>query len=143
MIMSLVVKETFREFSNIASPYLNIKDEKHYRETLELIESLMEEAEDTLDEPLNPVIIMLAHAIEEYENKDENLVKFEEEVEALANDISVLRLLMDQHKLGVNDLPEIGSKSMVSRVLNGKRELNKNHIKALSDRFGLNPGVFF
>ena len=55
----------------------------------------------------------------------------------------MLRLLMDQYDLGVADLPEIGSKSMVSRVLSGERSLNKKHIKALSERFGIDPGLFF
>ncbi len=50
---------------------------------------------------------------------------------------------MNQYNLGVSDVPEIGSKSMVSRVLSGKRDLNKNHIKALSDRFDINPDIFF
>jgi HTH-type transcriptional regulator/antitoxin HigA len=42
--------------------------------------------------------------------------------------LAVLRLLMNQHGLGTADLPEIGSKSMVSRVLSGKRSLSKKHI---------------
>jgi len=143
MIMGLMTKDAFRDFSNIASPFLNLKDKAHYLSALELIEDLMQEAEDTLDEPLNPVIEMLSQAIETYENQDDDIVTFEKEAELLANDISVLRLIMDQYDLGVDDVPEIGSKSMVSRVLNGKRDLNKNHIKALSDRFGVNPNIFF
>ena len=143
MIMGLVTKNAFRDFSNIASPFLNLKDESHYLAALELIEDLMQEAEDTLDEPLNPVIEMLSQSIETYENQNNDITAFEKEAELLASDISVLRLIMDQYALGVDDIPEIGSKSMVSRVLNGKRDLNKNHIKALSERFGVNPNIFF
>jgi len=86
---------------------------------------------------------MLSQAIEAFENKDDGIVNFEKEAELLPDDISVLRLLMNQYNLGVSDVPEIGSKSMVSRVLSGKRDLNKNHIKALSDRFDINPRIFF
>ena len=143
MIMRMETKEAFRDFSNIASPFLNLKDETHYLEAIELIEDLMQESEDTLDDPLNPVIEMLSQAIEKYENKDDEIVNFEKEAELLPDDISVLRLLMNQYNLGVSDIPEIGSKSMVSRVLSGKRNLNKNHIKALSDRFDINPHIFF
>jgi HTH-type transcriptional regulator/antitoxin HigA len=50
---------------------------------------------------------------------------------------------MEQHKLGVADLPEIGSKSLVSRILNGERRLTRNHIEALSKRFNINPALFF
>lgn len=142
-MMGFVTKNAFRDFSNIASPFLNLKDESHYLASLELIEDLMQEAEDTLDDPLNPVIEMLSQAIKTYENQDIELMAFEKEAESLASDTSVLRLLMEQHNLGVDDLPEIGSKSMVSRVLNGKRNLNKNHIKALSERFCVSPNIFF
>ena len=42
------------------------------------------------------------------------------------------------------DLPEIGSKSLVSRILNGRgRNLTRDHIAALSERFGVSPAVFF
>ncbi|EHF5014944.1 helix-turn-helix domain-containing protein, partial [Enterobacter hormaechei] len=37
---------------------------------------------------------------------------------------------------------EIGSKSMVSRVLNGQRQLTLNHIKKLAARFGVSPALF-
>ncbi len=60
-----------------------------------------------------------------------------------ALDLVMLRLLMDQRGLGTADLPEIGSKSMVSRVLSGERDLSKKHIQGLSKRFGINPGLFF
>lgn len=143
MMMEFVTKNAFRDFSNIASPFLNLKDETHYLASLELIEDLMQEAEDTLDDPLNPIIELLSTAVENYENQDVDLMAFEKEAELLDSDISALRLLMDQYALGVDDLPEIGSKSMVSRVLNGKRDLNKNHIKALSERFCVSPNVFF
>jgi HTH-type transcriptional regulator/antitoxin HigA len=58
-------------------------------------------------------------------------------------DLAVLGVLMDQYGLGVNDLPEIGSKSLVSRILSGERNLTKKHIQALSKRFGINPANFF
>ena len=50
---------------------------------------------------------------------------------------------MDQYDLGTADIPEIGSKSMVSRVLSGERSLNKNHIKALIERLQISPSLFF
>jgi HTH-type transcriptional regulator / antitoxin HigA len=103
----------------------------------------MEEAEDTPADPINAVIEMLARSIEGYENRHADLVEFETRAMGQPADLAMLRLLMAQHQLGTADLPEIGSKSMVSRVLNGERGLNKNHIKALAARFGVNPGLFF
>jgi HTH-type transcriptional regulator/antitoxin HigA len=36
-----------------------------------------------------------------------------------------------------------GTPSIVSEVLNGKRKLNKDHIKRLSRRFHISPELFF
>jgi antitoxin component HigA of HigAB toxin-antitoxin module len=37
----------------------------------------------------------------------------------------------------------LGSESVVSEILRGKRELNKGHIQRLSKHFGVSPAVFF
>ena len=137
------IKDACHSFAQAAAPYTHITDNRHYEETLELIENLLEEAEDSPDDPLNAVIEMLSRAIEAYENKDDVLAAFEKRVMDQPADLAVLRLLMDQHALGTADLPEIGSKSMVSRVLSGERNLSKKHIQALSERFGIYPGLFF
>ena len=47
------------------------------------------------------------------------------------SDLAMLRLLMDQRHPGAADLPVIGSKSMVSRVLSGKRALHSLQINGL------------
>jgi len=130
-------------FAQVAEPYLYIKDASHYDETLELIEELLEEAEDSLEDPINTIIDLLSRSIEAYENEVNELAEFDSRVMEQTTDLSLLRLLMDQYNLGTADLPEIGSKSMVSRVLSGERALNKNHIKALSERFNIDPGLFF
>lgn len=140
---ALAFKDACHNFAQAATPYFHITDDKHYEEALELVENLLEEAEDSPDDPLNAVIEMLSHAIEAYEKEDEELAAFEKQAMDPPADLTMLRLLMDQHGLGTADLPEIGSKSMVSRVLSGKRSLSKKHIQALSKRFGINPGLFF
>ena len=61
-----------------------------------------------------------------------------------AEPLSVLRFLMDQHGLMQKDLVDVfGTPSIVSEVLSGKRELNKEHIKRLSERFHVSPELFF
>ena len=140
---AVAFKDACHSFAKAAAPYFHITDEKRYEEALELVECLLDEAEDSPDDPLNAVIEMLSHAIETYENKDKELAAFEKHAMGQPTDLAMLKLLMDQHGLGIADLPEIGSKSMVSRVLSGKRSLSKKHIQALAERFGINPGLFF
>ena len=61
-----------------------------------------------------------------------------------ATPLEVLRFLMDQHGLKQKDLVDVfGTPSIVSEVLSGKRELNKDHIKRLSERFQVSPELFF
>jgi HTH-type transcriptional regulator/antitoxin HigA len=46
--------------------------------------------------------------------------------------------------LSLVDLAEVfGTPSIVSEVLSGKREPNKDHIKRLSRRFDVSPELFF
>lgn len=52
--------------------------------------------------------------------------------------------LMAANNLKQKDLaPLLGTENIVSEVLNGKRELNKQHIAKLSRRFNVSPAVFF
>ena len=140
---AVAFKNACHSSAQAAAPYLHISDEQHYEETLELIETLLEDAEDSLNDPLNGIIDLLSQAIEEYENQDEDLAAFNNAAVNQPADIATLLLLMDQYQLGTADIPEVGSKSMVSRVLSGERSMNKNHIKALAARFQISPNLFF
>jgi HTH-type transcriptional regulator/antitoxin HigA len=55
-----------------------------------------------------------------------------------------LSFLMEEHGLKQKDLIEIfGSRSAVSEVISGKRELTKEQIRRLSQRFHVSPEIFF
>ena len=61
-----------------------------------------------------------------------------------AKPVEVLAELMEASNLKQKDLaPLLGSESVVSQVLRGKRELNQHHIERLSKRFRVSPAVFF
>jgi len=61
-----------------------------------------------------------------------------------ASPVEVLMELMTANNLRQKDLaPMLGSESVVSEVLSGKRELNKRHIEKLSKRFNVSPELFF
>lgn len=72
--------------------------------------------------------------------------KYEEsyQIEPASSIAGRVRHLMDAHDLKPADMLDIfGTKSVVSEVLSGKRELSKAHIRALSKRFHVSPEVFF
>jgi HTH-type transcriptional regulator / antitoxin HigA len=54
----------------------------------------------------------------------------------------LLRELMQQNNLRQSDLPEIGTQSVVSEVLSGKRRLNVGQITRLAKRFRMPAEVF-
>ncbi|PCE22606.1 transcriptional regulator [Paraburkholderia acidicola] len=54
----------------------------------------------------------------------------------------VLKYLMLENGVRQADLPEIGSQGVVSEILSGKRGLNVRQIRAVSERFGVNPVIF-
>lgn len=122
------------------APFITeIRSEKDYQDALLLMDDLMDDYdENTL------LIDLLAASIERWEDND---VAFEEFNKLNSEDdpaLSILRLLMDQYQLGVSDIPEIGSKSLVSKILNNRdRKLTRQHIEALSQRFGISPALFF
>ena len=58
--------------------------------------------------------------------------------------VETLKLLMNNRGLKQADLvPDIDSKSHVSEILSGTRELSKAHIIKLSNYFHVSPEVFF
>jgi HTH-type transcriptional regulator / antitoxin HigA len=61
-----------------------------------------------------------------------------------ASPVDVLAKLMVANNLKQKDLaPLFGSESIVSEILNHKRELNKHQIEKLSRRFKVSPALFF
>ncbi len=79
---------------------------------------------------------LLTLLIEDFEEKRYQLPR--------ASPLDVLSSLMDHHGLKQKDLVDVfGTPSIVSEVLSGKRELNKDHIRRLSRRFHVSPELFF
>lgn len=139
----LALINEYQSFMSIAQPLVNITNESDYHAALEALEETLEAASDSVDDPFNPLIDMLSHAIGKYESQDGELMAFVAEADGIPADIALLRTLMRQHELTGSDLPEIGDKTMVSKVLNGKRTLTRSAIEKLSTRFGLRPSMFF
>jgi|LSQX01.3.fsa_nt_gb HTH-type transcriptional regulator/antitoxin HigA len=134
--------DTFEQIRNALGlvPFLTrIENAQDYKQAL----AMMDELIDSYDAN-RTLIDILAASIEAWEDSAPEFAEFNSAVSKL-DGIDVLKTLMEQHGLGVNDLPELGSKSTVSKLLNRSegRKLNRNHIEALSCRFGMSPAVFF
>jgi len=138
----LAIIDAYEEFMTTAYSFVNIESESDYQGALGALETVLESANDTLDDPLNPLIDLLSHAIERYESQDQALLAFITESEGITTDIALLQALMQNHNLTGSDLPEIGDKTLVSRVLSGERTLTRRAMERLSERFGIRAGMF-
>ena len=106
-------------------------ENEHYVNALYALEqkrSLTREEKELAD--------LLTLLIEDFEAKRYQLPR--------ATPRQALSFLMEEHGLKQKDLIEIfGSRSTVSEVISGKRELTKAQISRLSQRFHVSPEVFF
>ena len=122
-----------------ASFIVEIDSEQAYEDALSLMDVLIEDYDNN-----RTLITLLSHSIEQWEDTSPEFAAFNQRIQQLDSGVAVLKTLMDQQGLKAEDLKqEIGSKSLVSMVLNGSRNLTREHIQALSVRFGLSPAVFF
>jgi HTH-type transcriptional regulator/antitoxin HigA len=81
-------------------------------------------------------IELLTALIEKYDHEHNDIEN--------ATPTQVLLTLMEANNLRQRDLvPFIGTESMVSMIIAGKRKLNVSQIDKLSKRFNVSAGVFF
>jgi len=121
----------------------NISCEEDYVKALDFMAELVDACEDKSSDPISPLIDMVSNAIERYENLDTELIQFINEANGIPRHIAILNVIIDQYKLTLSDLPEIGDKIVVSRVLNSRRPLTKPAIEKLCIRFKLRPDMLF
>jgi len=102
---------------------------------LEQVSALLRR-EGSLSPAERQLLKLLTLLIEDYEEKHYELPK--------ASPLGMIAFLMQQHGLKQKDLTDVfGTPSITSEVLSGKRELNKEQIRRLSQRFHLSPELFF
>jgi len=111
-----------------------VSGEQQNQVYIERLEKLT--SQETVSPAEEKLIALLTVLVEEYENKHYPVPE--------AGPLDIIRHLMDAHNLRQKDLVDVfGTESIVSDVLNGKRDLAKDHIRRLSTRFHVSPSVFF
>src|SRR5271154_3289811 len=96
-----------------------VSSERQHEDYLAVLDKLASKENPTSDEEKYAEVLMTL--IEAYEEEHHGIPE--------ASPLNVLRALMDANNLRQKDLISIfGSESIVSEILNKKRELNKSHI---------------
>lgn len=110
-----------------------ILNEEDYSVAIAEVEALMSQEKLSLEE--ETLLDLWALLIEEYEGKYYQIPQ--------ATPQDVLLHLIEVRELKQADLVGvIGSKGVVSEVVNGKRAISKAQAKALGEFFNVNPSVF-
>ncbi|WP_291014108.1 helix-turn-helix domain-containing protein [Hydrogenophaga sp.] len=106
-----------------------------YERAVGFMNQLLDVVGDDEEHELADMLELLGQLIEDYESQHHALPD--------AEPGRVLRFLMDQYGLKQTDLvAELGAQSVVSEVLNGRRQINVRQAKALAERFGVSAAVF-
>lgn len=133
------LKKTAKRLVEQASFVVEITCYDEYEQAITLMDELVDDYDNQI-----VLIELLSKSINRWEDVSDDFAAFNNRIAEGDPSVSVLRILMDQHSLGVADLPEIGSKSLVSKILNQRdRQLTRQHIDALSRRFHVSPALFF
>jgi len=111
-----------------------IKSEKEYQETILLLEKIGDNPNFENDDDLINEFELLEKLITDYEAENHKLDK--------GDPIEIIKLKMDYMALKQKDLIGIiGTRGVVSEVLNKKRGLSKAMIRNLSDFLGVNQDI--
>ena len=108
---------------------------KDHAHRVEVMDELLDRVGADESHRLMPLLDLITRQIEAYEAEHHALPD--------APPAAVLAYLMQEHGLNQTGLAgELGGQSIVSAILNGKRELNTRQVKALAKRFKVSPAVF-
>jgi HTH-type transcriptional regulator / antitoxin HigA len=131
--MTLTINEkTYGDLLFNFKPRLIDTTQEHQR-ALDEVEKLMAIANPTPEQ--DRILVLLVALIEKYEEENYPI--------DLASPHDILLHLMEENNLRQADLVGIlGSRGVISEVVNGKRQISKNQAKALAEFFHVDAGVF-
>lgn len=119
-------------------PLVPIKGEAQYDAAVALLTALAIRDEDKLDAGEAAYLDALTQFVADYEEQHHRI-----EAGGM-KPLDALKYLMRENGMKPIDLGKLlGNRSLASQVLNGKRGLSKTHIAILSERFRVDPGLFF
>ncbi len=132
--MSILIK-TVAEHWEFVSPLLRKpKSEGDYDMLVRAVEEILDITGDDGSHPLMSLVDIIGDWIAEWDRTHHPMAE--------ASGEEVLGYMMREHGLTQSDLPGVGTQSVVSEVLSGKRKLNLRQIRWLAERFNVPIDVF-
>jgi len=116
------------------APLLTIRNEEEYEQAIERLNNLIDEIGLNKQHPLYNLFDTLGILIEAYETEHYSIPN--------CSGSDVLAYLMEEHGLGISDLPEIGTSETIEAILSKDRALTLSQIQQLAQRFKVQLQVF-
>jgi len=132
--MSALIKRAAEHWEFVSPLLRKPKSEADYDVLVNALDELLDLIGEDESSPLMSLVDILSDWIEAYD--------LEYRPMPVASGVDVLRSMMREHGLNQSDLPGVGTQSVVSEVLSGKRQLNLRQIRWLAERFGVSVETF-
>lgn len=132
--MSVLIKKAAEHWQFVSPVLRKPKNEDDYDALVQALDELLEMTGEDESHPLMSLVDIIGDLIEEWDHKHHPM--------PVASGVDVLRYLMREHGLSQSELPGVGSQSVVSEILSGKRQLNLRQIRWLAERFGVSVETF-
>lgn len=117
-----------------------IKTPADYERATDLLDELTDGRELTKTE--ERILVELEDEIVAYQRGSDQFRESNAAFEASCTPVQLIKDLMETLGLTGSDLPEIGDKTAVSKVLNGDRAISHKMAYALAERFAMEPSAF-
>ncbi|SCY70472.1 type II toxin-antitoxin system HigA family antitoxin [Pseudomonas sp. NFACC37-1] len=111
-----------------------------YERATDLLDELTDGRE--LSKTEEKILIELEDEILAYQRDSDQFRESNAAFEATCTPVQLIRDLMETLGLTGSDLPEIGDKTAVSKVLSGNRPISHKMAYALAERFAMEPSAF-
>ena len=132
--MTALLKKASQHWKYLAPLLTKPQNEEQYDTLVEALDALLAMVGDDEDHPLAGLAASIGDLIEAYDEANRPIPP--------VTGAEALRYLMREHRMTQNDLPEVGTQSVVSEILSGIRQLNVRQIRALAERFNVPADVF-
>ncbi|WP_095052823.1 type II toxin-antitoxin system HigA family antitoxin [Pseudomonas sp. Irchel s3b2] len=132
--MSALIKKAAEHWEFVSPLLRKPKSENDYDMLVQALDELLEMTGEDESHPLMSLVDIIGDWIEDWDRKHRPM--------PAASGVDVLRYMMREHGLSQSELPGVGTQSVVSEVLSGKRQLNLRQIRWLAERFGVSVETF-
>ena len=132
--MNALIEQAAQHWQFVSPLLRKPENEADYDQLVEALDELSDRIGDDESHPLMSLVDIIGDWVEAYDLEHRPMPK--------VSGVDVLRSVMQEHGLNQSDLPGVGTQSVVSEILSGKRQLNVRQIRWLADHFKVPVEMF-